>query len=196
MKYRELTANELEAYNVGYKNGARLAVIKIIEFESPDEKKFYRQGYNAGCQDRKRHNVKSYDSECNVSNVSNVCSYDSAIAITNNIVNVDNKDSNKGGVGEKEKGNICSVFVPPTEQEVLEYANQQNEFVGTSGFKCSEKDAKEFFNFYAGQGWVTSGNIPIRDWKRKLKGWALKQKHFKNRQELEEEEELKPIVCE
>lgn len=85
MKYRVLTPEEIEAYNIGYKVGSRQCVIKIIEFDSPEEKKIYRQGYNAGCQDRKRHNVNPYEIGSNVSNVSNVNSYDSAIAIVNNI---------------------------------------------------------------------------------------------------------------
>lgn len=106
MKYRELTQNEIEAYNVGYKNGSRQCVIKILEFESPEEKKLYRQGYNAGCQDRKRHNVSTCEISGNVSNVSNVKPYDSCVStIANTITNtiVDIKDSNKGGSGGKEK---------------------------------------------------------------------------------------------
>lgn len=111
MKYRELTPNEIEAYNIGYKNGSRQAIIKVLEYETPEEKMFYRQGYNAGCQDRKRHNVKTCEIGSNVSNVSNVKSYDSGvscescdstIANNNTITNtiVDNKES-IGGVGEK-----------------------------------------------------------------------------------------------
>lgn len=104
MKYRELLPNEIEAYNIGYKNGSRQCVIKVLEFESVEEKKFYRQGYNAGCQDRKRHNVSINEIESNVSNVSNVDSYDSTIAITNTIVdtiaNTDN-DSNDNTITEK-----------------------------------------------------------------------------------------------
>lgn len=114
MKYRVLTPEEIEAYNIGYKVGSRQCVIKIIEFDSPEEKKIYRQGYNAGCQDRKRHNVNpyeigsnvsnvsnvsSYDSGSNVSNVSNVTPYDSAIAIVNNIpdnININNNIYNPG----------------------------------------------------------------------------------------------------
>lgn len=101
MKYRELLPNEIEAYNIGYKNGSRQAVIKVLEYETPEEKMFYRQGYNAGCQDRKRRNVSTCEIGSNVSNVSNVKSYDSCdstIAITNTIV-----EKNKGGVGEKGK---------------------------------------------------------------------------------------------
>lgn len=121
MKYRELTPNEIEAYNIGYKNGSRQAIIKVLEYETPEEKMFYRQGYNAGCQDRKRHNVKTCEIGSNVSNVSNVKSYDSGvscescdstIANNNTITNtiVDNKES-IGGVGEKrEKINEDSRF--------------------------------------------------------------------------------------
>lgn len=111
MKYRELLPNEIEAYNIGYKNGSRQAVIKVLEYETPEEKMFYRQGYNAGCQDRKRHNVKTCEIGSNVSNVSNVKSYDSGvscescdstIANNNTITNtiVDSKES-IGGVGGK-----------------------------------------------------------------------------------------------
>lgn len=99
MKYRVLTPEEIEAYNIGYKVGSRQCVIKIIEFDSPEEKKIYRQGYNAGCQDRKRHNVNPYEIGSNVSNVSNVNSYDSAIAIVNNIpdnININNNIYNPG----------------------------------------------------------------------------------------------------
>lgn len=103
MKYRKLLPNEIEAYNIGYQVGSRQCVIKVLEFESPEEKKFYRQGYNAGCQDRKRHNVSTNKIESNVSNVSNVTTYDSTIAITNTIVDTNVNVDNKGGVGEKEK---------------------------------------------------------------------------------------------
>lgn len=121
MKYRELTPNEIEAYNIGYKNGSRQAIIKVLEYETPEEKMFYRQGYNAGCQDRKRHNVKTCEIGSNVSNVSNVKSYDSGvscescdstIANNNTITNtiVDSKESIGGVGGKREKANETSVF--------------------------------------------------------------------------------------
>lgn len=117
MKYRELTPNEIEAYNIGYKNGSRQAIIKVLEYETPEEKMFYRQGYNAGCQDRKRHNVKTCEIGSNVSNVSNVKSYDSCVscesydsAITNNNTITDSKESIGGMGGKREKINGNSVF--------------------------------------------------------------------------------------
>lgn len=115
MKYRELTPNEIEAYNIGYKNGSRQAIIKVLEYETPEEKMFYRQGYNAGCQDRKRHNVKT----CEIgSNVSNVKSYDSCESCDSTIANnntitdtiVDSKESIGGMGGKREKANETSVF--------------------------------------------------------------------------------------
>lgn len=121
MKYRELLPNEIEAYNIGYKNGSRQAVIKVLEYETPEEKMFYRQGYNAGCQDRKRHNVKTCEIGSNVSNVSNVKSYDSGVSCescdstiaNNNTITdtiVDSKESIGGMGGKREKANETSVF--------------------------------------------------------------------------------------
>lgn len=80
MKYRELTPSEIEAYNVGYKVGSRQIVITDVEWESESERKIYRRGYNAGCQDKERKRVKTNDilpipnvnSVSNVSNVSNI----------------------------------------------------------------------------------------------------------------------------
>ena len=85
MKYRILKPNEIEAYNIGYQVGSRQTVIADIEWESPEEKKLYRQGYNAGCQDRRRHNVNTEYIESKVSNVSNVKSGKSVIVIDNTI---------------------------------------------------------------------------------------------------------------
>lgn len=121
MKYRELTPNEIEAYNIGYKNGSRQAVIKVLEYETPEERQFYRQGYNAGCQDRKRHNVSTCEIESNVSNVSNVKSYDSGVScescdsviVNNNTITdtiVDSKESIGGVGGKREKITEDTMF--------------------------------------------------------------------------------------
>ena len=59
MKYRQLSPSELEAYNVGYMVGSRQIVITDTEWESDQERKIYRKGYNAGIQDWKRKNQKS-----------------------------------------------------------------------------------------------------------------------------------------
>lgn len=164
MKYRELTPNEIEAYNIGYKNGSRQAVIKVLEYETPEEKIFYRQGYNAGCQDRKRHNVSTNEIGSNVSNVSNVDSYDSTIAINNAIANVDNK----GGMGGKEG----KKFTPPTETEVLAYAKQMNDLAGTGGFKCTEQQALLFHAYFERMKWKDKNGTPVYEWEKAFKYWV------------------------
>lgn len=102
MKYRQLTPQELEAYNIGYKVGKRELIITDIEWESENEHKIYRKGYMAGLMDYKR----------NVSNVSNVSNVDivtptTSITPTTPIgigISIRNgiRNEEKGGVGEKE----------------------------------------------------------------------------------------------
>ena len=162
MKYRELTPNEIEAYNIGYKNGSRQAIIKVLEYETPEEKMFYRQGYNAGCQDRKRHNVKTCEIGSNVSNVSNVKSYDSGvscescdstIANNNTITNtiVDSKESIGGVGGKREKINEDTHFyaggqmwVFPFEFRALAKKYWTDETIREieKSFSCQEKDTE------------------------------------------------------
>lgn len=162
MKYRELTPNEIEAYNIGYKNGSRQAIIKVLEYETPEEKMFYRQGYNAGCQDRKRHNVKTCEIGSNVSNVSNVKSYDSGvscescdstIANNNTITNtiVDSKESIGGVGGKREKINEDTHFYAggqmwafPFEFRALAKKYWTDETIREieKSFSCQEKDSE------------------------------------------------------
>lgn len=171
MKYRVLSPNEIEAYNIGYKNGSRQCVIKVLEFESDDEKKFYRQGYNAGCQDRKRHNVSSREIESNVSNVSNVNSYDTAIAITNTITNTIQDTNSRDNILNN---NTTRARKTPSLDEVLEYARQQNGCAGMGGFTCSDEEATEFYDYYTGIGWIVPNDAktPIVDWKPFLRKWV------------------------
>ena len=68
MKYRELTPNEIEAYDIGYKVGNRKIVITDIEWESENEHKIYRKGYMAGLMDYKR-NVNNVSIVSKVNNV-------------------------------------------------------------------------------------------------------------------------------
>ncbi len=95
---------------------------------------------------------------------------------------------------EKEIKKKNLIFSNPDLDEVLAFAREQDSMAGVGGFKCSEKVAREFFDFYAGQGWVTSGNIPIVNWQVKLRSWACKPNRFKSKDEVEEEE-LKPVIC-
>ena len=85
-----------------------------------------------------------------------------------------------GGMGGKEKGG----FVPPTLEEVLEYARQQNSFAGVGGFACTPEQAEEFWSYYESQGWRigNDSNTPIRDWKPKLRQWHIKAKQVSMKQ--------------
>ena len=93
----------------------------------------------------------------------------------------ENKD-NKGGVGGKEK----EGFVPPTLEEVLEYAREQNNFAGCGGFACTPEQAEEFWSYYESQGWRigNDSNTPIRDWKPKLRQWHIKAKQVYMKQAM------------
>lgn len=86
----------------------------------------------------------------------------------NNINNNNTRNSNKGGMGGKEKGG----FVPPTLEEVLEYARQQNSFAGVGGFACTDEQATDFFNQYDRQGWLLGNGIHMANWRSGLMKWA------------------------
>jgi len=80
------------------------------------------------------------------------------------------EESNKGGVGEKEKGTT------PTLEEVLEYAAQQNQMAGVGGFKCTPETAEQFWTHYESINWRmgNEARTPIANWKAKLRHWAIK----------------------
>ena len=91
---------------------------------------------------------------------------------------------------EKEKGKSVEIksslrntrdkFTPPTLQEVLEFASQQNDMAGTLGFSCPRKIAEEFWTHYDSQGWVKSNDsrTPITNWKSLLRSWTLNPNRF------------------
>lgn len=63
MKYHTLSPSELETYNIGYMVGNRQMVITDVEYESEQERKIYRKGYNAGIKDWKRKEKAKQDSK-------------------------------------------------------------------------------------------------------------------------------------
>lgn len=108
---------------------------------------------------------KDKDKDNNINNINN---------INNNINNISiNKDSNLvSGIRAREQ------FVPPTLDEVLEYAKQQNDMAGVGGFKCSQETADQFWAHYESIGWRIGNDAktPITNWKSKLRQWAIKEK--------------------
>lgn len=96
----------------------------------------------------------------------------------NNNINNNIQDSNKGGMGGKEKGEgkpVRGAFVPPTEQEVLEYAKDMNDHRGVGGFICSRQTALEFFHNYNRQDWLIGNGNHMTNWKSGLRLWAKKE---------------------
>lgn len=113
MKYRELTPNEIEAYNVGYQVGNRKKVITDIEWESENEHKIYRKGYMAGLMDYKR-NVNNVSNVSGVSKINNVDIETPTTSITSTTpigISIRNSVENKeiGGMGEKEKEPVSKI---------------------------------------------------------------------------------------
>lgn len=67
---------------------------------------------------------------------------------------------------------VRGSFVPPTLEEVLEYAKQMNSIAGMGGFLCSRQTATDFFNHYQSQGWLIGNGIHMTDWKPRIAKWA------------------------
>ena len=169
MKYRVLTPEEMEAYKIGYKVGARELFITGQEWDSEEEHRIYRKGYNAGCKDRERKNLKpellDKSQQCQQcltcdSQDSQDCVYPIDTVIDNNN---NTRNSNKGGMGGKEKGG----FVPPKDaDEVYEYAQ-------VNGMMCSKEQAQDFYDYYSGIGWRIGNEFrtPINDWHPFWRKW-------------------------
>lgn len=68
---------------------------------------------------------------------------------------------------EKENKNI---FIPPTPQEVLEYAKERG-FVDPSGF------AAHFCEYYTISSWHLSNGRPMNDWKKAVITWEPNNKY-------------------
>lgn len=179
MKYRVLTPEEMEAYKIGYKVGARELFITGQEWDSEEEHRIYRKGYNAGCKDRERKNLKpellDKCQQCQQCQQCLTCdsqdsqdSQDCVYPIDIDI-DIDTRNSNKGGMGGKEKG----VFVPPTLEEVLKYAEERCDLPAVmGGFQCSKDMVIEFYNHYDRQGWLLGNGIHMTNWQSALKKWC------------------------
>ena len=73
------------------------------------------------------------------------------------------KDSiGKDSIEEDKKGKKHKVFVPPTYEEVLEYAKE----------KGREDIAKEFFDYFTVGEWVDSKGNKVKNWKQKFITWC------------------------
>ena len=116
--------------------------------------------------------------------------------VIDNYTNVIDKDSplkNKNKIQEQENREYipslstthANTFTPPTEQEVLDYAADQNQFASAGGFACPPEIAQAFYDYYSSTGWTLSNDArtPILNWKPKLRQWATNPKYKKPEQE-------------
>lgn len=95
-------------------------------------------------------------------------------------VNVNEKDNNNS---REYTSSLSTTHAKPTQDEVLEYAKQQNECAGMGGFAVSKEQAQDFYDYYTGIGWVipNDAKTPIVDWKPFLRKW-VRNPRFKNRE--------------
>lgn len=89
-------------------------------------------------------------------------------------INTNNKQDSNSVYMQKQE--IRGSFIPPTEQEVLEYARQMHESRDINGFYCSKDTAVSFYLQYAAQGWMLGNGNHITNWKARLKKWALEER--------------------
>ena len=72
-------------------------------------------------------------------------------------------------------------FVPPTQQEVVEYCEKIDQFI----------DVPQYMEQYTANGWTTKGGKPVRNWKALVKAWhknnPLKINDFYERLDLIDE---------
>lgn len=92
---------------------------------------------------------------------------------------------------KEKKENISSLRttrVTPTEEEVLEYARQQDEMAGVGGFAVTQEQAQDFYDYYTGIGWAlpNDAKTPIVDWKPFLRKWVRNPRYRNTQQEPEE----------
>lgn len=74
-------------------------------------------------------------------------------------------------IQEKEKDNTSISFKEEGRQSVLMNSKENDilQYFAAKGYPAEE--AKEFFNHYEAQGWVTGNNVPISNWKVKAENW-------------------------
>ncbi len=193
MKYHQLTPSELETYNVGYMVGSHQIVIMNPVWESDQERKIYRKGYNAGIQDWKRKNQKSALSAKSAnedmsamsakSTMSTLSKYKQCQQPRGDYRGVDmemdmvmEEKKEKGVVGEKEKG-TSDVFVAELERQELSKTRTKRFTPPTLEevkAYCLERrngiDPQRFISSYESKGWMV-GKSPMKDWKAAVRTW-------------------------
>lgn len=76
------------------------------------------------------------------------------------------EDKNREEKNREEEEPKRKRFIPPTQDEVEEYAKEK----GYTGFS-----AERFVDYYESKGWVV-GKSPMKDWKAAVRGWASRDR--------------------
>lgn len=96
---------------------------------------------------------------------------------------ISNNSKNNNNINIKNNNSyiLQNTRVNPTQEQVLEYAAQQNNMAGVGGFACTPEQAQDFYDYYTGIGWVlpNDAKTPIVDWKPFLRKW-VRNPRFKN----------------
>lgn len=79
------------------------------------------------------------------------------------------KENREQDIKEKKEGKKHKVFVPPTYEEVLEYAKE----------KGRDDLAKEFFEYFTVGEWVDSKGNKVKNWKQKFITWCSRNEKKK-----------------
>ena len=89
-----------------------------------------------------------------------------------------NKHSRNNGCNLSTTRTRVKEFTPPTLEQVLDYAKQQNDIAGIGGFACTPELAEQFWAHYESIGWRVGNEsrTPILNWQTKLRYWAAKDK--------------------
>ena len=73
-------------------------------------------------------------------------------------IEIDNKEN------EENKGKKRHAFMPPTYEEVVEYAKERGR----------EDLAKEFYDYFTVGDWIDSKGVKVRRWKQKFITWCAR----------------------
>lgn len=79
------------------------------------------------------------------------------------------KESKVNKSKEKQSGENTtarSIFIPPTLEEIKEYAKQRNSLV----------NAKQFYDYFTAGNWIDSKGQKVRNWKQKFITWEKQEK--------------------
>lgn len=124
--------------------------------------------------------VESFNGRCrvlrsslakNARQTSRFCQADEQILAVSNIKNkINNKINNNDG-----RKCHTHAFVPPTLQEVEEYAKSRNSTV----------DPKRFWDYFDAGEWKDAKGQPVRSWKQKFITWENKNAETKKEKEPE-----------